>query len=123
MGQEDLMCRMLPDFENREIAEHDVRVLERQMDRLYEENRSLQDYVARWGHELKIPLAAGLLMDERIEDKELRMELREQLERMKRQINSLLLGCKLQSPLLDIQVKRIRLGECVRTSLKNNRFF
>lgn len=123
MGQEELMCRMLPDFENREIAEHDVRVLERQMDRLYEENRSLQDYVARWGHELKIPLAAGLLMDERIEDKELRMELREQLERMKRQINSLLLGCKLQSPLLDIQVKRTRLGECVRTSLKNNRFF
>ena len=123
MGQEELICRTIPDFENQDIAEHDVGVMERQMDRLYEENRSLQDYVARWGHELKIPLAAGLLMDERIEDKELRMELREQLERMKRQINSLLLGCKLQSPLLDIQVKRTRLGECVRTSLKNNRFF
>ncbi len=123
MDQEELICRMLSDFENREIAEHDVRVLERQMDRLYEENRGLQDYVARWCHEMKIPLAAGLLMDERIEDRKLKLELRKQLERMNRQINSLLLGCKLQSPLLDIQVKRTRLGECVRTSLNNNRFF
>lgn len=123
MGQGELMCRMLSDFENQDIAEHDVRVLERQMDRLYEENRGLQDYVARWCHELKIPLAAGLLMDERIENRELRMEMREQLEKMNRQINSLLLGCRLQSSLPDIQVRRTRLGECVRTSLKNNQFF
>jgi len=123
LGQKELICRTLPPFENQDIAEHDVRVLEEQVDRQFGENCDLQDFVAKWCHEFKIPLAAGLLMNEKIQDGKLRMAMREQLERMSQQVNTMLLGCKLQSFLFDIQVKRTYLSECVKTSLRNNRFF
>ena len=123
MGQKELICRMLPWFENQDIAEHDVQVLEEQADRQFKENCDLQDYVAKWCHELKIPLSAALLMDEKIGDRELKLAVREQLEKMNQQIHSMLLGCRLQSPLFDLQVKRTELSECVRQSVRNNRFF
>ena len=49
--------------------------------------------------------------------------MREQLEKMSLQINSLLLGCKLQSPLFDLQIKQVSLPECVKASIHNNQFF
>lgn len=42
---------------------------------------------------------------------------------MNQQLNTLLLGCRLQGTLFDLQVKRISLKECVNTSIKNNQFF
>ncbi len=82
LGQQEIICRVVEDFENQDVAEHDVRVLERQMGRQFQENCDLQDYVAKWVHELKIPLSAALLMDERIGDPELRRDMRGQLEKI-----------------------------------------
>lgn len=123
MGEKELICRILPCFENQDIARHDVEVLEEQADMRFKENCDLQDYVARWCHELKIPLSAAFLMAEKMEDGEMRMAVREQLEKMNQQIHSMLLGCRLQSPLFDLQVRRTELGECVKRSVGNNRFF
>lgn len=123
MEQDILLCRNLPAFEGREVAEHDVRLLEEQLKARFEESCDLQDYVAKCCHELKLPLAAGLLMDEKIADPHLRRALRQQLERMRRQLDTLLLGCKLQSPLFDLQVKKTALSDCVKTSIHNNQFF
>lgn len=123
LEQKDLICRMVPDFENKDLAEHDVQILEEQLSGRFQENCDLQDYVAKWCHELKLPLSAAFLMDEKIEDRELKMAVREQLEKINQQVNTMLSGCRLQNPLLDIQVKETALEECVRTSLHNNRFF
>lgn len=123
LKQDILLCRNLPAFEGREVAEHDVRLLEEQLKARFEESCDLQDYVAKCCHELKLPLAAGLLMDEKIADPHLRLALRQQLERMRRQLDTLLLGCKLQSPLFDLQVKKTALSDCVKTSIHDNQFF
>lgn len=123
LGQQEIICRVVEDFENQDVAEHDVRVLERQMGRQFQENCDLQDYVAKWVHELKIPLSAALLMDERIGDPDLRKDMRGQLEKISQQLGSMLLGCRLQSPLLDLQIRKVFLGECVKSSIHNNRFF
>ena len=123
MAQKELLCRVLPGFENQDLAEHDVGVLEEQLNQRFQENCDLQDYVAKWCHELKIPLAAALLMSERIEDGELKLAIKEQMERMNQQIHAMLLGCKIQGPLFDIQIKKVWLLECVKTSIHNNQFF
>lgn len=123
LKQDILLCRNLPAFEGREVAEHDVRLLEEQLKARFEESCDLQDYVAKCCHELKLPLAAGLLMDEKIADPHLRRALRQQLERMRRQVDTLLLGCKLQSPLFDLQIKKTALADCVKTSIHDNQFF
>ncbi len=123
LGQDILLCHNLPAFQGQEIAAHDVRLLEAQLRARFEESCDLQDYVAKCCHELKLPLAAALLMDERIADPGLRRALRQQLERMRQQLDTLLLGCRLQSPLFDLQIKKTVLSDCVKTSIRNNQFF
>lgn len=113
----------LPPFENREVAEHDVQVLQKELKRQAEENLELQDYVTRWCHEFKLPVAAGLLLTEEIKDPRVRISMREQFERMNQQAGAMLLGCRLQSSLLDIQVKPVSVKACVRRAIKNNQFF
>ena len=123
LGQKGLICRIYHDFENQELAEHDVRILEEQLEEHFRENCELQDYVAKWCHEMKLPLSAGLLMGERISDYRLRNDMKEQLERMNQQVGSLLLGCRLQGTLFDLQVRKVSLKECVQMSIHNHQFF
>lgn len=123
LARGDLACESLASFENRDVAEHDVRVLNGQLRERFEENCELQDFVATWCHEQKLPLSAGLLITEQIRDVKLRGQLREQFERMKQQLNGMLLGCKLQSSLFDLQIRETPLLSCVRASIRNNQFF
>ncbi len=121
--EEDEIAGRMEAFENQEIALHDAEILRRRLEEAFQENCELQDYVAKWCHEFKIPLAAGLLMVEKLPEAGSRQALREQLEKMNRQIRSMLLGCRLQSSLVDFQIKRTDLEECVRASIRNNQFF
>ncbi|MDE6204118.1 MAG: hypothetical protein K2G19_11665, partial [Lachnospiraceae bacterium] len=123
MRGESIICHLLPDFKNKDLAEHDMQILEGELQEKFQENCELQDYVAKWCHEFKIPLAACFLIEENIADRKVQKGMREQLEKMNQQINSMMLGCRLQSPLFDLQIKKVSLLECVRTSIKNNQFF
>lgn len=120
---EDVISPELPAFENKDIALHDIGILNARLEKRIAENRDLQDYVAKWCHEIKIPLAAALLMDEKIREERLRGDLRGELERINQQVRSMLLGCRLQGDWLDLKIRKTDLGECVHTALKNNRFF
>lgn len=119
-----ILCQSLEsDFENKDIAEHDVLILNEKLSAAFEQNCELSDFVAKWCHEFKIPLAAGLLIVEKIEDGEVRGAMREQLEKMNRQLNSMLLGAKLNSSLMDVKIRRVSLQDCVQASIRNYRFF
>lgn len=120
---DDIIFTELGEFENRDIIEHDASVLQQRLQRQYDGSLELQDYVAKWCHELKLPLSASMIMNEKQKDTQLRASMREQLERMKRQTDMLLQGCRLQSPILDLDIKKTRLSECIKASIKNNQFF
>ncbi len=119
----DIIFTELGEFENKDITAHDVLVLQQRLQRQYDDSLELQDYVAKWCHELKLPLSASLIMNEKQKDTQIRASMREQLERIKRRTDMLLQGCRLQSPILDLDIKVTRLSECVKTSIKNNQFF
>lgn len=119
----EVIYEELPIFENREIAEHDIKILQAKIQKQFEENCDLQDYVAKFSHEIKIPLAASLLINEKITDADIRTAMKENLERINQQLNTMLLGCKLQSSLFDLQIKKVSLQECVKASIRNNQFF
>lgn len=121
--EQDIIYELLGAFENREIVEHDVKVLQAQLSEQFEMNCSLQDYITKWCHEVKIPLSASWLITDKIKDANLRAAMKEQLERINQQLNGALLGCKVQSNLFDLQVKKVSLLDCVRTSVRNNQFF
>lgn len=98
-------------------------VLKNQLDEQFEVNCNLQDYIAKWCHEVKIPLSALLLMNENIEDAGQRVLMREQLERIRQQLNMALIGCRTQSSIYDLQIHKTDLKKCVKESIKNNQFF
>lgn len=123
LERDGIIYQEFENCEGYEIAEHDVRILESQLQEQLDAVCNLQDYIAKWCHEVKIPLAASLLMAEKAEDAELRRNLKEQLERINQQLNSALLGCKVQGSSMDLQVKAVSLAECVRTAIHNNQYF
>lgn len=123
LSLESLITNELGNFENREVAAHDIDILQKELREQFDINCNLQDYIAKWCHEVKLPLAVSLLMVEKIENIELKSSLQEQLEKMREQVNAALLGSKVQSNLLDIHVQPVRLADCVHTSIRNNQFF
>jgi len=119
-------CVVFGEFQDsgdKDIAAHDIAILEKAQQEQFQMNCELQDYIAKWCHEVKIPLAASLLMAEKIEDASLKSAIQEQLERMNQQLHSALLGTKIQSSLFDLQIRKTNLQECVKNSIHNNQFF
>lgn len=104
-------------------AERSRQMLEQELKEQFALNCDLQDYIARWCHEVKLPLAAALLIVEELENGREKESLREQLERISQLLANALLGCKVQSSLLDLQIRPVSLAECVRASIHNNQFF
>ena len=123
LAGEYLIWQECKEMENMDIIRHDITILEEKFCEQFDLNCELQDYIARWCHEVKTPLAASVLLLEKMEDTEEKRELQEQIERINLQLRSALLGCKLQGSLFDLQVGRVNLAECVRASLRNNQFF
>ncbi len=123
LQKEEPIYMYFDNMEDSAVFVHDLQVLEACVQKKYAENCDLQDFVAKWCHEFKIPLAAAFLIVEKLKDADARTDLREQLERMNWQMSMMMQGCRLQSPLFDLQVKSVSLSACVRTSIKNNQFF
>lgn len=116
--------------EQKEAALRETELLREELKAQFDGNCDLQDFVARWCHEVKIPLSAAILMTEKLGEAEsgsgpmdAKQALREQLERIRQLLANALLGCKVQSSLFDLQIGPVSLAECVRTSLHNNQFF
>lgn len=123
LRQESLIYQEFQDGGDLDITKHDITVLEKQLQEQFDINCELQDYIAKWCHEVKIPLSASLLMAEKISVPSLKKEMQEQLERMNLQLKSALLGAKVQSSLFDLQVRETSLLQCVKNSIHNNQFF
>ena len=121
----EVICFEFDDYDNIDIAYHDVNVLQKQLDERYQMNNDLQDYMTKWCHEIKIPLAVSLLINQKNTDyKQKTKYAAEQLEKMNQYFKSRLwLPSRIQSQIHDIYVKPVSLKECVHQSIKNNQFF
>lgn len=120
---DDFISPALTELENKDVIEHDFEIFQQKLNEQICINQDLQDFITKWCHEVKIPLSAAMLMNEKIEDSKLKIQLKEQLERIKQFLNSALVSCKVQGVFDDLQIHKIRLIECVNTSIKNNRYF
>ena len=83
----------------------------------------LSDYIARWSHEAKLPLAALKLMNGRNENEELRKEMESSIARLESLMHTVLMGSKLERPEHDVKFERILLEEVIKESIQNQAFF
>lgn len=123
LRRDAVIFQEFPDSEDKDIAAHDIAILEKGQQEQFMMNCELQDYIAQWCHEVKLPLAASLMMTEKVEDASLKSAMQEQLERIDQQLHAALLGTKIQSSLFDLQIRETNLMECVKSSIHNNQFF
>lgn len=106
----DVLCRM-----EKENAE-DISIL-------LEERDGLTDYITRWAHEVKLPLSALGLMNERNPDGELQGEMQGCLERIQQLLNTMMMSSKLKNMENDVRYEKIYLEEAVNEALKNQSYF
>lgn len=90
---------------------------------LYEQQQELTDYIARWVHEIKIPLSSLRLMNERNKDEDLKKEMKANLERMQQLLNTMLMGSKLNRSENDVRFERVLLREVVSEAVRNQSYF
>ena len=81
---------------------------------LIREQEELTDYIARWSHEAKLPLAAMKLINERSRDQETGREMKESIVRLESLIHTVMLGSKLHRPEHDVRYEKICLRNAIR---------
>ena len=123
LNSKEIIASQFDRYENIDIAYHDITILQEQLNTQYQANYDLQDYIAKWCHEMKIPLSASLLMNQKNSHFQQKEDMQEQLEKMNQYLNQVLIITRIQSQLYDINMKPVSLRDCVYQSLKNNRFF
>lgn len=99
--------------------------MEAEIARLQEENGRLlreideqSDYIAKWSHEVKLPLSALGLMNERNPDKELKDSMEDCLARIRQQLSTMLMSGKLKTLENDVVLRRMPLAEAVGEAVK-----
>lgn len=123
LNSDNYICNESLYFEDKEILEHDFNLFQEQLNHQMMINQDQVNFVTKWCHEIKLPLSTAGLLIENIDDPNLKSQMKEQLEKMKLYLNSALVGCKVQGNFDDLHITKVRLKDCVNTSIKNNRYF
>lgn len=96
---------------------------EEKIQSLYHEILELSDYITLWAHEVKLPLSALRLMNERNKDRMLREEMQEPLERIQQYLNTMMMSSKLKKPENDVKLEKVSLREAAAEAVKNHSYF
>lgn len=88
-----------------------------------EKLENLSDYITKWTHEIKLPLAALRLMNGRNQEASLKKEMQDCIVRMENLLHTVLMGSKLQRPENDVCMERISLEETIKEAVKNQSYF
>lgn len=90
---------------------------------LLENIEGLTDYITRWAHEVKLPLSALKLMNERNPDEQLQKQMQDCLERIQQLLNTMMMSNKLKNMENDVRYEKVYLEEAVNEALKNQSYF
>lgn len=85
--------------------------------------KEMEEYLTKWVHEIKLPLATLKMMVDRVEDYELASNLKLEIEKMNVLVNGVLYGSRTTSSSEDIVISEVSLQSIVKTTIKNNAFF
>lgn len=87
-----------------------------------EQIKELEEYLSRWVHEIKLPISTLNMMLERIEDDKLNSDFKNEIEKIKFLVNSVLYGSRATAAAEDISISEFQLQDIVKQAIKNNAF-
>ncbi|WP_416176172.1 sensor histidine kinase [Clostridium sp.] len=104
--------------------------IENKVDKIKSLLDEVNDYITKWIHEIKIPIAVCELIADRIEEaseieyiNNISQELRVEIERIKFLINQVLYTSRSSSYSEDLQIREVNIEKIIRDILKRNSIF
>lgn len=80
----------------------------------------VNDYITKWVHEIKIPIAVCELIADKIEEGDISEELRLEIDRIKFLINQVLYTSRASSFSEDLQISEINIDRVIKEVIKRN---
>lgn len=84
--------------------------------------KEIDEYIAKWVHEIKIPISSLNIIIDRLENIEDSISIKNQVEKINFLVNSILYSSKSSSLFEDIFINKINLNSLIKKSIKNNSF-
>lgn len=84
--------------------------------------KELDEYMAKWVHEIKIPISALNMISDRLNNVEDSIDIKNQTAKINFLVNSILYSSRSSSIFEDIFFNRVSLEKLVKLSIKNNSF-
>jgi len=84
--------------------------------------KELDEYIAKWVHEIKIPISALDIITDRLNSIEDSIDIKNQVAKINFLVNSILYSSRSSSMFEDIFFNKVSLDKIVKSSIKNNSF-
>ena len=84
--------------------------------------KELDEYIAKWVHEIKIPISALDIISDRLNNIEDSVDIKNQVAKINFLVNSILYSSRSSSMFEDIFFNKVNLDKIVKSSIKNNSF-
>ena len=84
--------------------------------------KELDEYIAKWVHEIKIPISALDIITDRLNSIEDSVDIKNQVAKINFLVNSILYSSRSSSMFEDIFFNKVNLDKIVKSSIKNNSF-
>ena len=84
--------------------------------------KELDEYIAKWVHEIKIPISSLDIITDRLNSIEDSIDIKNQVAKINFLVNSILYSSRSSSMFEDIFFNKVSLDKIVKSSIKNNSF-
>lgn len=85
--------------------------------------KDMEEYISKWVHEIKLPISALSIIQERVENEELSSSIKNETEKINFLVNSVMYGSRTTAASEDIFILEERLDTIVKSAVKNQMFF
>lgn len=84
--------------------------------------KELDEYMAKWIHEIKIPISALNMISDRLNNVEDSIDIKNQVAKINFLVNSILYSSRSSSMFEDVFFNKVNLDKVIKSSIKNNSF-
>ncbi|SHJ29434.1 Signal transduction histidine kinase [Clostridium cavendishii DSM 21758] len=90
----------------------------------YEEAlKDMEEYISKWVHEIKLPISALNIVNDRVSDIEQNKSIKNEVEKINFLVNSVMYGSRTTASSEDIFIKLENIEEIIKKAIKNSAFF
>lgn len=84
--------------------------------------KDLEEYIAKWTHEIKLPISTIYMILERMENEYVSLDIKNEIEKINFLVNSVMYGSRATAASEDIFISEVNVQDLIKQAIKNNAF-